>query len=64
VYVNGIEDLKSGQLINGNAIQSLAESISYITSVISQLQPGNSAEENSDTRKLSQKNQQPKRPKH
>lgn len=51
VYENDVEDQKSGQLINGKAIQSLAESISYITSVISQLQ-GNSEEENSDCREV------------
>ena len=33
-----IEELKSGQLTNGQAIQSLAESVSQMASIISQLQ--------------------------
>jgi hypothetical protein len=33
-----IEDLKSGQLVNGEAIKALVESVPYITGVISWLQ--------------------------
>ena len=37
VYTKDIDDLKTGQLVNGEVIQSLAKSVSHIVSVIARV---------------------------